>query len=69
MKLFQDVQVKENTDCILWYAEEKSPTKILLKFHEKYGKHSNALNNKTILKWIHWFKKSGTISQLKRRQC
>ena len=53
MKLFQDVQVKEKTDCILWYAEEKSPTKILLKFHEKYGKNSNALNNETILKWVH----------------
>ena len=49
MKLFQDVQVKEKTDCILWYAEGKTPTKILWKFHEKYRRHSNALNNKTIL--------------------
>ena len=24
MKLFQDVQVKEKTDCILWYAKEES---------------------------------------------
>ena len=48
MKLFQDIQVKEKTNCMLWYAEEKSPTKVLWKFDEKYGRNSNAPNNKTI---------------------
>ena len=47
-KLFHNVQVKEKNGCILWYAKKKSPTKILWKFHEKYGRNSNALNNKTI---------------------
>ena len=42
MKLFQDVQVKEITESILWYAKEKSPTKFLWKFPEKYGRNSNA---------------------------
>ena len=42
-------KVKEKTDCILRYAEEKSPTNVLWMFHEKYGRNSNASNNKTII--------------------
>ena len=42
-------EVKERTDYILNYAEEKSLTKVLWKFHEKYGRNSNAPNNETVI--------------------
>ena len=45
-------KVKEKTDCVLWYAEEKIPTKVQWKFHEKYGRNSYLPNNKTNLRWV-----------------
>ena len=47
-------KVKEKTDSIIRYAEEKSQTKVLWIFHEKYGRSSIAPNDKTILilKWV-----------------
>ena len=46
-------------DCIIWYAETKSPTKVKRMFRAKYGKNMVAPQDGSIKAWHAWFKGTG----------
>ena len=55
------------TDCILWYAELKSPIKVQRKFRTKYGKNEKPPSGYCMKIWLENFKKTGSIKSKKIR--
>ena len=54
------------TDCLLWYAELKSPVKVMRKFRAKYGKNEKAPTRASLNAWLNRFKEGGSISRKER---
>ena len=55
------------TNCILWYAELKSPIKVQRKFRTKYGKNEKPPSGYCMKIWLENFKKTGSIKSKKIR--
>ena len=49
-------------ECIIWYTETKSPTKVNRMFKEKYGKNMVALHDGSTKAWHTRFKGTRSIS-------
>ena len=58
----------EKTDCILWYAETKSPTKVQRMFRTKYGRNAKTPATSQIRMWLGTFKTKHTVSPEKKRR-
>ena len=63
-KMFSD-GVK--SDCVLWYAETKSPTKVQRIFREKYGRNERTPQGRQMKKWHKDFKEQSVVTPKKIR--
>ena len=58
---------KVKSDCILWYAETKSPTKVQRLFKNKYGRNSCTPQGREIKKWHKNFQEKSIVTPKKMR--
>lgn len=56
------------SNCVIWYTETKSPTKVQSLFRSKYGRNEPAPSRTVIRKWHDVFKKTGSVHQAKHRR-
>ena len=54
-------------ECVLWYSDSKSPTKVRRKFKAKYGRNKKAPDNRSLKIWYENFRENGSISIKKNR--
>ena len=60
MKVVIDKKIK--AECILWLNETGSPTKVIRKYHSKYGRNANAPSRSQIRSWFNAFKDTGCVN-------
>ena len=54
------------TNCVIWLIEDKSPTKVLRRFHQKYGINETAPSRKMVNTGLKRFEEMGTVAAIKR---
>ena len=55
------------SDCVLWYAENKSPTKVQRMFRAKYGRNERTPQGREIKKWHKDFQEKSVVTPKKIR--
>jgi len=53
------------TDCLLWYADFKTPIKVQRMFRAKYGRNVKPPSEYCVKRWVENFKKTGSSQQRK----
>lgn len=55
------------SDCVLWYAETKSPTKVQRLYRAKYGRNERTPQGRAIKKWHKNFQEKSVVTPKKVR--
>ena len=64
---FKMFSKRMETECVLWYAESRSPTKVKRKFRAKYGRNAVAPHDSDIKRWHKNFAEESVLTLKKRR--
>lgn len=58
----------QKVDSILWCGEYRSPKKVQIMYHAKYGKNSKAPSRYNLVQWMNTFRETGSCEKKTRRR-